>query len=90
VGTDSMGKVTVGSAAGACVITFAKTWGASPYCVVTTGAAGDLATGAPWISLGATTTATSLNIAGMATSATKVTPNIGKITFHYYCQGDIE
>ncbi len=91
-GTDVMGRVTIGTGAtAACVVTFTRSWGNAPFCIVTPGG-GTGGSYKPFITLAATTTATTLNIMGVATTvgAIGTSPRIDKTVFHYYCQGNIE
>lgn len=87
-GTDTAGRITIGSATGNCLVTFTRTWGNAPYCVVTND--GYVAATPAWISLWASTSATTLGIGGIATGTTQTTVNISGVRLHYYCQGDYE
>jgi len=92
VGGDGMGRVTVGTGiASACLITFAQSWGNAPFCIVTPGG-GTGGAYKPYITLSATTSATTLNVMGISTTtgAIGTPPRINQTVFHYYCQGNIE
>lgn len=92
VGTDSMGKITVGTGnASGCRATFTQSWGNAPYCVVVSNGT-TASSQKPYIATSATTTSTTLNIMGISTTtgAIGTTPIISNLVVHYYCQGDIE
>lgn len=69
VGSDTAGKVTMGTTATGCVITFAGAYAAAPYCVVTWGAT-------PLASQSYTVTATAIT-----TVQTSASNNI----LYYFC-----
>ncbi|MBX4206358.1 hypothetical protein KW784_01040, partial [Candidatus Parcubacteria bacterium] len=88
-GTDSDGLITLGTSAHTvCVMTFSRTWGNAPFCVVSASAKN--AKTARGITAVASTTATTLAIGASATTSATVMYNIADMLLYYHCVGNIE
>jgi hypothetical protein len=88
-GTDMAGIVRVGSATGVCLITFTRSWGNAPFCIVVPTGYANIATKND-MTFVATTSATTLSVSPVATSTAPVARNMGAQGFMYKCEGNIE